>query len=84
MKIKFSIVCNDMSGSYISDVGGLEVSKFNGFDLFCKLYERMEGEGCECGVNESEFNDRYKVMDMGDWLVVKDNDGVEVMSFVKV
>lgn len=84
MKIKFSIVSNDMVGSYISDVGGLEVSKFNGYELFKKLYERMEGVGSECGVGESEFNDRYKVMDMGDWLVVRDNDGVEVMSFVKV
>lgn len=41
MKIKFSIVCNDMSGSYISDVGGLEVSKFSGYDLFCKLFFRL-------------------------------------------
>jgi len=84
MKIKFSIVCNDMGGSDISDVGELEVSNFRGYDLFCKLYERMEGEGSECGVSMDDFYENFSEMLMGDWLVVKDNDGVEVMSFVKV
>ena len=84
MKIKFCIVCNDMDGSYVSDVGELEVSKFEGYELFCKLYERMEGEGSECGVSKSEFDSRYEVMDMGDWLVVKDDDDFEMMSFVKI
>ena len=51
--------------------------------LFCKLYERMEGEGSECGVSMDEFYENYGEMMMGDWLVLKDNDGVEVMSFVK-
>ena len=60
MKIKFSIVNNDMDGGYLSDVGEVESNMFDGYVLFCKLYERMEGEGYECGVNESEFNDRYK------------------------
>lgn len=84
MKIKFSIVCSDMSGSYVSDCGELEVSKFRGYELFCKLYERMEGEGSECGVSEEEFYERNGEMMMGDWIVVRDNDGSEVMSFVKV
>lgn len=84
MKIKFGIVCNDVLGSYVSDEGELEVKKFNGYELFCKLYERMEGEGSVCGVNEREFNEVYKVIEMGDWLIVKDNNGVEVMNFVKI
>ena len=84
MKIKFSIVCNDMGGSYVSDVGELEVGKFRGYDLFCKLYERMEGEGQKCGVSMDEFYKNYGEMMMGDWLVVRDNGGAEVMSFVRV
>jgi hypothetical protein len=83
MKIKFSIVNNDMDGGYLSDVGELESNMFDGYVLFCKLYERMEGEGIDCGVDEDEFNERYEVMDMGDWLVVRDNNGEEVISFVR-
>jgi len=84
MKIKFNVVCNDMDGSYVSDVGELEVSEFSGYELFCKLYERMEGEGSECGVSKEEFDKSYEVMVMGDWLVMRDGDEVEVMNFVKV
>ena len=83
MKIKFSIVCNDMYGSYVSDVGELEVDKFRGYELFCKLYERMEGEGSKCGVSIDEFYENYGEMMMGDWLVVRENDNSEVMSFVR-
>ena len=84
MKIKFGIVCNDMKGSWISDEGVLEVDKFRGYELFCKLYERMEGEGSVCGVSEEEFYSINGEMMMGDWLVVRNNDGSEVMSFVRV
>jgi len=84
MKIKFCSVVNDMKGSYVSDVGVLEVSKFSGYELFCKLYERMESEGSKCGVSMDEFYENYGEMLMGDWLILKDNDGVEVMSFVKI
>ena len=54
------------------------------YELFCKLYERMEGEGSKCGVSMDEFYENYGEMLMGDWLILKDNDGVEVMSFVKI
>ena len=84
MKIKFCSVVNDMSCSYVSDVGVLEVSKFSGYELFCKLYERMEGVGSKCGVSKSEFESSFIEMKMGDWLVLRDNDGVEWMSFVKI
>lgn len=87
MKIKFNIINNDRDGSYISDEGELEVSdidKFNGYDMYCKLYERMEGEGSECGVSKSEFEEDYMVLVVGDWLVVSDNDRSEVMTFVMV
>ena len=84
MKIIFYNFVNDMKGSYVSDVGVLEVSKFSGYELFCKLYERMEGEGSKCGVSMDEFYENYGEMLMGDWLILKDNDGVEVMSFVKI
>ena len=84
MKIKFNVVCNDVDGSYINEEGELEVKNFNGYGLFCKLYEKMEGEGSECGVSEEEFDESYKVMVMGDWLVMRDRDGNEVMNFVMV
>lgn len=87
MKIKFNIINNDRDGSYISDEGELEVSdidKFNGYGMYCKLYERMEGEGSECGVSKSEFEEDYMVLVVGDWLVVSDNDRSEVMTFVMV
>jgi hypothetical protein len=84
MKIKFSIVYNDVMGSYISDEGELEVKNFDGYELFCRLYEKIEGEGSKCGVSKEEFKESYEVMDMRDWLVVRDVDGIGVMNFVKV
>ncbi len=84
IKVKFCIVCNDMDGSYVNDVGELEVSEFSGYELFCKLYKRVEGEGSVCGVSEEEFYSINEEMVMGDWLVVRNNDGSEVMSFVRV
>ena len=44
----------------------------------------MEGEGSECDMSEEEFDESYKVMVMGDWLVMRDRDGNEVMNFVMV
>ena len=84
MKIKFNVICNDEMGSYINDEGELEVDNFDGYELFSKMYERMEGEGSECGVSKEEFKENFEVMNMRDWLVVKDINGNEVINFVKV
>lgn len=84
MKIKFCVKVSDMDGSYINDVGELEVEKFEGYELFCKLYERMEGEGSDCGWSKKEFNESFEVLKMRDWIMIGDVDGFENMYFVKV
>lgn len=83
MKIKFVIKVYDMGGSYLSDCGEFEVSKFDGFKMFNKLYEMMEGEK-ESGVSKKEFEERYEISKMKNWMVVEDVDGFEEMIFMKV
>ena len=84
MKIKFNVVYSDVYSCYIDDEGELEVDNFDGYELFCKMYEKMEGEGSKCGMSKAEFKKSYEVVGMREWIMMKDKDGIEVMNFVKV
>jgi hypothetical protein len=51
--------------------------------MFNKLYEMMEGVGVS-GLSEEEFEDKYEISVMKDWMVVVDEDGFEEIIFMKV
>ena len=76
MKIKFVIKVSDVDGWYLSDCGEFEIEKFDGF----KMFNRSR---CEW-LSEEEFEDKYKISVMKDWMVVEDVDGFEEMIFMKV
>jgi hypothetical protein len=90
MKIKYNIFYNELDykfknySSYIDDEGELEVDNFNGYELFCKMYKKMEGESSVCGVSKEEFDMAYQVVGMGDWLLIRLRDGNEYMNFVRI
>jgi hypothetical protein len=82
MKIKYCEIYYDYDESYISDEGVLEFEKFNGYELFCKLYMKMEGEGSECGVSEDEFKNSWFVSEMRDWIMIKGESDIIIFSKV--
>ncbi len=83
MKINYVIKVSDVGGWYLSDCGDFEVDKFDGFKMFNKLYEMMEGVGVS-DLSEEEFEDKYEISVMKDWMVVVDEDGFEEIIFMKV
>jgi len=80
MKIKYCEINN--YDNEISDEGYVEVDNFDGYELFCKLYEMMEGKGSECGVSEEEFKKEWMVNKMRDWMMIKNERGIIIFNVV--
>ena len=78
MKIKYcELYNNDLGGD-----GHFEIDNFDGYKLFCKLYEGMEGEGSKCGVSEKEFKKEWVVSKMRDWLMIKNENEMIIFNVV--
>jgi hypothetical protein len=82
MKIKYCEIYYDNDESYINDEGVLEFEKFDGYELFCKLYMMMEGEGSECGVSKEEFEESWLVSKMRDWIMIKGENDIIIFNKV--
>ena len=78
MKIKYcELYDNELSGD-----GYFELDNFDGYKLFCKLYEEMEGKGSECGVSEEEFRKEWMVSRMRDWMMIKNEREIIIFNMV--